>query len=71
MKTFIIFVLTISTLSFAYCEHGYQQNREIVHGGCYVTYSFSNSRNVGIKFSYSEIIPYSIRFDFDKMEICN
>ena len=69
MAVVLTLFLTVSTTE-AYCEHGYQVNREFVGGGYLVSYDFGQGRILSFKFPSGASIPYSIRFDFYKWELC-
>lgn len=70
MKKFVVAIVLMCGMANAYCEYGSRQNQEMVQGGYYVTYSFSNGKTIGVKYAYGESIPWSIRFDFNSMEMC-
>ena len=70
MRKIAMLIVLACGIASAYCEFGYKHNQEGVQGGYYVTYSFNNGKTIGVKYTYSDIIPYSIRFDFNSMEIC-
>lgn len=70
MKKMFFIIIMISGIANAYCEYGIKQNERNVQGGYYVTYRFNSGKSVGIKYSYNEIIPFSINFDFYSMEMC-
>lgn len=70
MRKLFCLIVVLCGIANAYCEYGSKQNQEFVQGGYYVTYSFSNGKTIGVKYLYNEMIPYSIRFDFNSMEMC-
>lgn len=64
-------ILTLTTSSIeAFCEHGTKINSEYVGGGQLVTYDFGQGRLLKFKFPSGASIPFSIRFDFYKWELC-
>ena len=69
-KMLILAILFLTVSASAYCQMGTQINREYVRGGYLVTYSFGSGQLLSFKFQSGQSIPYSIRFDFDRWEIC-
>jgi len=73
MKKIIIAIALATVVSQAYCESGTQIDKEWVTGipGSYlVTYNFGGGRILQFKFKSNNNIPYTLRYDFNSMEVC-
>lgn len=71
MKALIIAIGLLAGAASAYCEYGTKIDQEYVGGGQLVTYSFGQGRLLQFKFSSGQSIPYSIRYDFYRYEVCS
>lgn len=70
MKALIIAIGLVAASASAYCEIGSKIYQEYVGGGQLVTYDFGQGRILRFKFPSGAQIPYSIRYDFYKYEVC-
>ncbi len=70
MKIAIVTLLLAAGIAGAYCEYGTKVDQDYVPGGHLVTYDFGQGRRLSFKFYTGQSIPYSIRYDFYKYEVC-
>lgn len=72
MKKILAFALLIGLLTSvqAYCETGRKISQDFVPGGFLVTYDFGNARLLSFKFPSGASIPYTLRYDFYRYEMC-
>ncbi len=70
MKKVIMTLALCVGLSNAFCEYGSKINQEYVQGGYLVTYDFGQARFLSFKFPSGASIPFSLRYDFNRYELC-
>lgn len=70
MKRIICALLLATSLTFAYCEHGTKINESWEGGHKSVLYDFGQGRILQFNFPSGATIPWSIRYDFWKGEVC-
>lgn len=70
MKLFIASLFLVTGLASAYCEYGTKFSQEYVGGGQLVSYDFGQGRVLRFKFFSGQSIPYSLRYDFYRHEVC-
>lgn len=70
MKKILGIILLSTALTFAYCEHGTKVKQEYEGGHIMALYDFGQGRIIQFNFPSGASIPYSIRYDFWKGEVC-
>lgn len=70
MKKILIAIALLSTLAAAYCEYGTKVSESYVSGGKLATYDFGMGRVLSFRFGAGARIPYSLRFDFNRYQVC-
>jgi len=72
MSKLLSLILFIGASSlFAFCEIGQKSRQEVIQGGYRVVYDFpSSGERLALRFGMSEMIPFSVSYDFSSMRFC-
>lgn len=70
MKKIACIILLVTACAFAYCEHGTKINQEYEGGHISALYDFGQGRILQFNFPQGASIPWNIRYDFWKGEVC-